>query len=98
MNPNLILIIILYMAQKKNTNVKERQIGKNIVVKKPLIDPRYKNTVWTVFFLIVLAVFFIMSNTVQVAEKGPYPPTYNSLNHEEPSKKVSPELDLNTQK
>ena len=86
------------MAQKKNTNVKERQIGKNTTVKKPLIDPRYKNTVWTVFFLILLLVFFIMNNTVQVAEKGPYPPTFNSSNHEEPSKKVSDEMEVNTHK
>ena len=86
------------MAQKKNNNIKERQIGKNFPVKKPLIDPRYKNTVWTVFFLIILLVFFIMNNTIQVAEKGPYPPTFNSSNHEEPSKKVSNELDINTHK
>jgi|CZKP01.1.fsa_nt_gi hypothetical protein len=86
------------MAQKKNTNIKERQIGKNFPVKKPLIDPRYKNSVWTIFFLIVLLVFFIMSNTVQVAEQGPYPPTFNSSNHEEPSKTVSNELEINTHK
>ena len=84
------------MAQKKNNITKERQIGKNYPVKKPFIDPRYKNTVWTVFFLVVLMVFFIMNNTVQVSEKGPYPPTYNSSNHEEPVKKVSSELELIT--
>lgn len=82
------------MAQKKNYNTKERQIGKNTLVKKPLIDPRYKNTVWTLFFLIVLSVFFIMNNTVQVPERGPYPPTFNPSNHEEPSKKVSGELNF----
>ena len=86
------------MAQKKNSNIKERQIGKNFPVKKPLIDPRYKNIVWTVFFLIILLVFFIMNNTVQVAEKGPYTPTFNSSSHEEPVKKVSNELDINTHK
>ena len=86
------------MAQKKNNITKERQIGKNYPVKKPFIDPRYKNTVWTIFFLVVLLVFFIMNNTVQVSEKGPYPPTYNSSNHEEPVKKVSPELELITHK
>jgi hypothetical protein len=86
------------MAQKKNTINKERQIGKNYNVKKPFIDPRYKNTVWTIFFLAILLVFFIMNNTVQVPEKGPYPPTYNSSIHEEPVKKVSPELELITHK
>ena len=86
------------MAQKKNNNFRERQIGKNPTVNKPFIDPRYKNTVWTVFFLIILLVFFIMNNTVQVAEKGPYPPTFNSSNHEEPGKKVSSELEFYTHK
>jgi hypothetical protein len=81
------------MAQKKNI-IKERQIGKNPVVKKPLIDPRYKNTIYTAIFLVVLIIFFIMNNTVQVPEKGPYPPTFNSSNHEQPSKKVSHELDF----
>jgi hypothetical protein len=86
------------MAQKKNPNIKERQIGKNSTIKKPLIDPRYKNTIWTVFFFIVLIIFFIMNNTVQVPEQGPYPPTFNSSNHDEPSKKISSELDINTHK
>jgi hypothetical protein len=86
------------MAQKKNTNIKERQIGKNPVVKRPLIDPRYKNTVWTIFFLIVLVVFFIMNNTVQVPDAGPYPPTFNSSNHDVPSNKVSNELEIKTHK
>jgi hypothetical protein len=85
------------MAQKKN-NIRERQIGKNPVVSKPFIDPRYKNTIWTIFFLIVLLVFFIMNNTVQVSEKGPYPPTFNPSNHEQPTKKVSSELDFNNHK
>ena len=86
------------MAQKKNSNIKERQIGKNSTIKKPLIDPRYKNTIWTVFFLIVLLIFFIMNNTIQVSERGPYPPTFNSSNHEVPSKKISNELDIVTHK
>jgi hypothetical protein len=86
------------MAQKKNSSTKERQIGKNNPVKKPLIDPRYKNTIGTVFFLIVILVFLIMNNTIQVPEKGPYPPTYNSSNHEVPVKKLCPELELITHK
>jgi hypothetical protein len=49
-------------------------------------------------FFVILLVFFIMNNTVQVAEKGPYPPTFNPSNREEPSKKVSNELDINTHK
>jgi hypothetical protein len=86
------------MTQKKNSNIKERQIGKKAPVRKPLIDPRYKNTIWTVIFLIVLLFFFIMNNTVQVPEKGPYPPTYNPSTQEQPSKKVSSELEFETHK
>jgi len=65
------------MAQKKNKQ-KPRQIGKTTVVqKKPLIDPRYKNTVWTVVIIIVLLIFFIINNTRSVPEHGPYPPGFN---------------------
>lgn len=65
------------MAQKKN-KPKTRQIGKTAVSqKKPLIDPRYKNTVWTIVILIVLIIFFIVNNTRSVPEHGPYPPGYN---------------------
>jgi hypothetical protein len=63
------------MAQKKYN--KERQIGKNTQAKKPLIDPRYKNTFWTVVVVVVLLIFFIVNNTRTVAESGPLPPGYN---------------------
>jgi hypothetical protein len=86
------------MAQKRNSTVKERQIGKNVIAKKPLIDPRYKNTIWTVVFLVVMLFFFIMNNTGQSTERGPYPPTFNPSNHDQPSKKVGSELDLVTHK
>jgi hypothetical protein len=65
------------MAQKKNKQ-KTRQIGKTTVSqKKPLIDPRYKNTIWTIVFLIVLIIFFIVNNTRSVPKHGPYPPGFN---------------------
>ena len=65
------------MAQKKNKQ-KPRQIGKTTVnQKKPLIDPRYKNTVWTVVILIILVIFFIVNNTRSVLDQGPYPPGFN---------------------
>jgi hypothetical protein len=64
------------MAQKRN-NPKERQIGKNPQTKKHLIDPRYKNTFWTVVVLVILIIFFIINNTRTVAESGPLPPGYN---------------------
>jgi len=43
------------MAQKKNV-IKERQIGKKPSVKKPLIDPRYTNTVWSIVIAVVLLI------------------------------------------
>jgi uncharacterized integral membrane protein len=64
------------MNPKKN-KIKDRQIGKNPVQKKHLIDPRYKNTVVTALVLVILIIFFIINNTRQVPEKGPYPPNYN---------------------
>lgn len=62
------------MAKKNNT--RERKIGKQTVEKKHLIDPKHKNTIWTVIFLLVLLVFFIINNTRKEPEQGPYPPNY----------------------
>jgi uncharacterized integral membrane protein len=65
------------MAQKKK-KPKSRQIGKTRVPqKKPLIDPKYKNTVWTIIIIVILAIFFIINNTKPVPDQGPYPPGYN---------------------
>jgi len=69
------------MAKKKQKN-KQRQIGKKKVEKKPLINPKYKNTFWTVLILIILLIFFIVNNTRDVPEQGPYPPGYNPSNIE----------------
>ncbi len=63
------------MAQKNN-KPRERQIGKTKIEKKHLIDPKYKNTVWTVVVLIILLIFFIVNNTRDVPAQGPYPPNY----------------------
>jgi uncharacterized integral membrane protein len=62
---------------KKNTKRQERQIGKTKVGKKHLIDPRYKNAVWTTVILLILLYFFIVNNTREVPERGPYPPNYD---------------------
>lgn len=62
---------------KKNIKKKERRIGKTKVEKKHLIDPRYKNAVWTAAILLILLYFFIVNNTREVPERGPYPPNYN---------------------
>lgn len=62
------------MAQKNRK--KERQIGKPIEPEKHLIDPKHKNTIWTIVILVILIVFFIINNTREVPDHGPYPPGY----------------------
>ena len=66
------------MAKKKQTD-KQRQIGKTTIEKKPLIDPKHKNTFWTVVVLFILLVFFIINNTKDEPEQGPYPPGYKPI-------------------
>jgi len=63
------------MAKNNNKN-RERKIGKQVTQKKPLIDPKLKNTIWTVITIIILLVFFIINNTRTEPEEGPYPPNY----------------------
>lgn len=62
------------MAQKNKP--KDRKIGKQQIEKKPLIDPRYKNLIYTVAFILVVAVFFIVNNSQSEPNQGPYPPNY----------------------
>ena len=69
------------MAQKKQKK-KVRQIGKKKAQKKPLIDPKYKNTFWTIIILVILLIFFIVNNTRHEPEQGPYPPVYTPVNVE----------------
>ena len=66
------------MAQQKKANLKDKPIGKKPEQKKHLIDPRYKNTFWTIVITVVLTIFFIVNNTKSVQVRGPYPPNYNS--------------------
>lgn len=63
---------------KNNKTVKERKIGKQVVEKKPGMDPKTKNTIWTVVTIIILLIFFIVNNTRTEPEQGPYPPNYTS--------------------
>lgn len=66
------------MAKKKQKN-KQRQIGKTTIEKKPLIDPKHKNTFWTVIILVILLIFFIINNTRDEPDQGPYPPGYKPV-------------------
>jgi|GEM_PF-493128 len=83
------------MAQKK-TKQKERQIGKKPHEKKHLIDPRYRNTFWTIVVIIILVIFFIINNTSYVPESGSYPPGYNSQTAEKPTKVIDKKLQMDT--
>ncbi len=83
------------MAQKKN-KPKERQIGKKSIERKPLINPKYKNTFWTIVILIILLIFFIVNNTRSVPKEGPYPPDYNSASRNKVDTAVDPRLQMDT--
>lgn len=63
------------MAKKSNTN-RSRTIGKQSVEKKPLIDPKTRSRIWTILILLVLLILFIINNTREEPEQGPYPPNY----------------------
>lgn len=65
------------MAQQK-IRPKDKPIGKKPTEKKHLINPRYKNTFWTIVIVVVLTIFFIVNNTKSVQERGFYPPNYVS--------------------
>ena len=62
---------------QKNNRTKERKIGAKKIEKKPLIDPRYKSLVYTIGFIAVILVFFIVNNSKSEPAEGPYPPNYN---------------------
>jgi len=66
----------------KNKNQKQksappigRQLGKQ-AEKEPDFYTKHKSTLWTVIVLIVLTIFFIINNTREVPDEGPYPPNY----------------------
>lgn len=65
------------MAQQKIKS-KDRPIGKKPEAKKHFINPRYKNTFWTIIIVVILTIFFIVNNTKSVQERGSYPPNYIS--------------------
>lgn len=85
------------MAKKVNNKPRQREIGRTKFEKKHLIDPRYKNLFWTLVFLAVLLVFFIINNTRETPASGPYPPGYDSKKQQNELKKEVPEqVDVKT--
>lgn len=82
---------------KKNQKLKERQIGKTkLPEKKPLIDPKYKNTFWTTVVITVLIIFSIINNTRYVPDSGPYPPRYKAGEEPAPDSTIPPPLQMDT--
>jgi hypothetical protein len=72
---------------KKN---KSSQTKANYPIGKQAIKPeakqgtdfytKHKSSIWTIIVLVVLTIFFIINNTREVPEEGPYPPNYNQGN------------------
>jgi len=83
-------------------NLKPKESGKRTLgtkTKKPLIDPRYKNFIYTTLFIGVILVFFIVNNSQSEPEQGPYPPNYNpeTMSVEDALKgKIAPNFELTT--
>lgn len=85
------------MSQQKiktKNKLKEKSLGNKQLEKKPLINPRYKNTFWTIVTIIVLTIFFIVNNTKSEREKGDYPPNYNSFKDSIPQHYVDPRVSV----
>jgi len=88
------------IMNQKNLRSKEpakRTFGTQ--TKKPLIDPRYKNFIYTTLFIVVILVFFIVNNSQSEPEQGPYPPNYNptTMSVEDVLKgKSAPNFELST--
>jgi hypothetical protein len=83
------------MTKKVSSKPRQREIGRGRKEKKHLIDPRYKNLVWTVVFIIVMLIFFIINNTRNTPEAGPYPPGYNAEEQQkELTKDVPQQLEI----
>ncbi|MEI7811804.1 MAG: TlpA disulfide reductase family protein [Ignavibacteria bacterium] len=58
---------------RESNKPKERKIGVKQTEKKLLIDPKYKNLIYTTVTIAVVAVFFIINNSQSGPEQGPYP-------------------------
>jgi hypothetical protein len=67
--------------QKKNSSKKiipsNQKFGTKTTEKKSDFYQKHKNTIWTIVVLVILTIFFIVNNTRDVPEEGPYPPNYN---------------------
>ena len=60
----------------KVNNKIRKKANQKLEEKKHLIDPKYKNFVYTMLFLTVVLILFIVNNSRSEPERGPYPPYY----------------------
>lgn len=74
-------------AQKNNGDQKNNK-------SKPFINPKHKNLIYTLAFVGVFLIFFVINNSGSEPEQGPYPPGYQKTNAAESS--VAPEFELST--
>jgi peroxiredoxin len=81
------------MSQNFN-KPRDRKIGTKQPEKKTLIDPRYKNLVYTIITIVVIAVFFVINNSRSEPEQGPYPPGYNEKSEAVSQEIIAPEFIL----
>lgn len=67
--------------QKNNKSKSNYPIGKQAAKvaadNKNEFYQKHKSTIWTIIVLIILTIFFIVNNTRDVPEHGPYPPNYH---------------------
>ncbi|MBU2491725.1 MAG: TlpA family protein disulfide reductase [Bacteroidetes bacterium] len=74
----------------KNINGIDQKKNKS----KPLINPKHKNLIYTLGFLGIFLIFFVINNSGSEPEQGPYPPGYDKASSAE--KGVAPSFELST--
>lgn len=64
------------MAKKnKSSSTKTNYpIGKQAVKPESEFYTKHKSTIWTIIVLVILTIFFIINNTREIPDEGPYPP------------------------
>lgn len=73
-------------------NIKQNEEENSEKKKKQLIDPQKKNLIYTIIFLGVFLIFFVVNNSGPEPEQGPYPPGYNKSSSTE--KSLAPDFSL----
>jgi hypothetical protein len=53
-----------------------KQVGKQESQKESDFYHKHKSTIWTIIVLVALMIFFIINNTREIPDEGPFPPNY----------------------